>query len=134
MEGMRGFVRRHRDALPTATTEMFCLESVGSPELIVIEGEGMLVIQDYPERARERVARAAREAGIHVRRGLRLGLATDGLIALRAGYPTATIASITKYKFPGNYHSQQDTPANIEWDTVARAARLCETLVRSPAE
>ncbi len=134
MEGMRGLVRRHRAALPVDRTEMFCLESVGSPELIVIEGEGMLVIRDYPERARERVARAARDAGIHLRRGLRLGLATDGLIALRAGYRTATIASITKYKFPGNYHSQQDTPANISWDTVERAARLCETIVRSPAD
>ncbi len=134
MEGMRGFIRRHRAALPVDRTEMFCLESVGSPELIVIEGEGMLVIRDYPERARERVARAARAAGIHLRRGLRLGLATDGLIALRAGYPTATIASITKYKFPGHYHSQQDIPANISWDTVERAARLCETLVRSPAD
>ena len=130
MEGMRGFARRHFPSLPTESTEVICLDSIGSPELVLIEGEGMLVMQDYPEATRERVVEAASTAGVRLRRGLRLGLATDGLIAMRAGYPSASIGSVTKYKFPSNYHSPLDTPANVDYDTVADGVRLCEAYVR----
>ena len=47
MEGMRGFARRHFPTLPRESTEVVCLDSVGSPELILIEGEGMLRMRDY---------------------------------------------------------------------------------------
>ena len=105
MEGMRGFARRHFPSLPPERTEVVCLDSVGSPELILIEGEGMLRMRDYTPELRDRIAAVAARAGVHLRRGLRLGLATDGLIALKAGYPSAAIGSVTKYKLPLNYHS-----------------------------
>ena len=133
MEGMRAFVRRHARALRREDTEVITLESVGSPELVLVEGEGMLVMRDYPAETRERVAKAAEDAGVALGRGLRLGLATDGLIALRAGYRTATLASVTKYRFTANYHSQKDIPRNLEWRTIADAVRVCERLIRSAA-
>ena len=85
MEGMRGFGRRHFGELDRASTEFVCLESLGSPQLVVIEGEGMLAMRDYPAEMRDRVAAAAERANVAIRRGLRLGLATDGLIALAPG-------------------------------------------------
>ncbi len=133
MEGMRGFVRRHSADLPPERTRVVCVESVGSPHLIVIEGEGMIRIQDYPLEMRELLAAGARRAGLPLGRGLRLGLATDGLIALQAGYPTATLASVTKYRFPANYHSQRDVPANVDFETVRRATAVCEAVVRDVA-
>ncbi|HEX8105872.1 MAG TPA: M28 family peptidase [Solirubrobacteraceae bacterium] len=133
MEGMRGFVRRHRAALDPARTRVVCVESVGAPELIVIEGEGMIRMRDYPPAARELIADAAARAGLPIRRGLRLGLATDGLIALLAGYPTATLASVTKYKVPANYHQPYDVAANVDWETVRRATAVCEEIVRGLA-
>jgi hypothetical protein len=133
MEGMRGFARRHFGSLPRASTEVICLDSVGSPELIVIEGEGMLRMRDYTPELRDRLAALAERAGIHLRRGLRLGLATDGLIALKAGYRSAALGSVTKYKLPLNYHSQRDTAAALHYDTVRDAAALCEALVRDAA-
>jgi len=133
MEGMRGFVARHAASLPRASTRFVCLESVGSPELIVIEGEGMLTMRDYPEAMRERIATAAQRAGVPIRRGLRLGLATDGLISLRAGYPTATLASVNQYRFPANYHSLDDTAANVEYETVRDATLICEQMIRDAA-
>ena len=43
MEGMQAFGRRHFARASTARrTEFVCLECVGSPELCVVEGEGML--------------------------------------------------------------------------------------------
>ena len=133
MEGMRGFARRHFGSLPRESTEVVCLDSVGSPELILIEGEGMLGIRDYTPEMREFIAGCAADAGVHVRRGLRTSLATDGLIALKAGYPTVTLASINEYKHASNYHSHDDVPENIVWDTVADAVRVCERAVRAAA-
>jgi Peptidase family M28 len=133
MEGMRGFARRHFASLPTASTRVICVESVGSPELIVIEGEGMIRMTDYPLESREFLAAAGDDAGVPLRRGLRLGLATDGLIALKAGYPTATLASVTTYKFPANYHSHKDVARNVDFGSVAGAVKVCEAAVRRAA-
>jgi hypothetical protein len=134
MEGMRGFARRHFGSLPPESTEVICLDSVGSPELILIEGEGMLRMRDYTSALRDRLAATAARSGVHLRRGLRLGLATDGLIALKAGYPSAAIGSVTRYKLPLNYHSPRDTADALHYDTVRDAAVLCEALVREAAQ
>ena len=83
------------------STEFLCLECVGSPELCVVEGEGMLRMRHYPERARERLAAAGREAGVKLRRGLRTVAATDALIALRAGYQACTLGSGGRDEVPG---------------------------------
>ena len=115
MEGMRGFARRHFPSLPPESTEIVCLDSVGSPEL------------------RDRIAAVAARAGVHLRRRLRLGLATDGLIALKAGYPSAALGSVTRYKLPLNYHSPSDTADALVYETVRDAAVLCEALVREAA-
>jgi hypothetical protein len=131
MEGMRAFMRRHRASLAPARTRFICLESVGSPQLIVIEGEGMLKMRDYPAAMRDWLAARAQDAGTPLRRGLRLGLATDGLIALRAGYLTATLASVTEYKFPANYHTHRDVPRNLVYDTIVAATRVCLEAVRA---
>jgi Peptidase family M28 len=133
MEGMRGFVRRHRAALDPGHTRVLCLESLGAPELVVIEGEGMLRVEDYPADMREELAAAGAAAGVPLRRGLRLGLATDGLIALRAGYRSATLAAITEYKVPANYHSPRDVPENVDFETVRRATLVCDALIRRAA-
>jgi len=133
MEGMRGFARRHFPSLPRERTRVICIESVGSPELIVIEGEGMIRMRDYPVETREFLAACGERAGAPLRRGLRLGLATDGLIALRAGYDTVTLASVTPYKFPSNYHSPLDVAANLDFDSVAGAVSVCLEAVRASA-
>jgi hypothetical protein len=130
MEGMRGFARRHFPSLPPERTEIVCLDSVGSPELILIEGEGMLKMRDYTPELRDRIAAVAERAGVRLRRRLRLGLATDGLIGLKAGYPSAALGSVTKYKLPLNYHSPRDTADALVYETVRDAAVLCEALVR----
>jgi acetylornithine deacetylase/succinyl-diaminopimelate desuccinylase-like protein len=134
MEGMQAFGRRHFGALPRATTEFVCLECVGSPQLCVVEGEGMLRMRLYTERSRDALAEAGRAAGVELRRGLRTVAATDGLIALRAGYPTCTLGGVDETKFPSNYHWPSDTPDNLTWESVEGAVAVCEAYVRlSPA-
>ena len=133
MEGMRGWVRRHGPSLDPTSTRIVVLETLGSPELLLLEGEGMVWMTDYDEEVRDLIAAAAAEAGAPLRRGLRLGFATDALPALRAGLPVATLASCDEYKMPSNYHSQRDVPHNVDFETVAAAARVAETVIRRAA-
>jgi hypothetical protein len=130
MEGMQGFIARHAAALTTAWTEFVCLECVGSPQLCVVEGEGMLRMRLYPQSSREALATAGERAGVRLHRGLRTVAATDGLIALRAGYRTCTLGGIDETKFPANYHWPSDVPDNLSWDSVERALKVCEAYVR----
>jgi hypothetical protein len=133
MEGMQAFGRRHFRDLPKATTEFVCLECVGSPQLCVVEAEGMLRMRHYPDSSREALARAGEAAGVELRRGLRTVAATDALIALRAGYPTCTLGGVDETKFPSNYHWPSDTPDNLSWESIEGALRVCEAYVRTPA-
>jgi hypothetical protein len=128
-EGMHAFAARHFGALPRERTHVVCLDTLGSPRLALIEGEGMLRVEDYPEGVRELVQRCADEAGVHLHRGLRFRNATDGVVALRAGYPCASIGSVDEFKVPSEYHWPTDTPDRVDYSRVADAARLCLRLV-----
>jgi len=131
MEGMQGFARRHFSELDRGQTEVLCLECLGGPTLIVLEGEGMLRMRDYPVQTREALADAAAKAGVRISRGLRTVAATDALIALRAGYPTATLASVDYTKLPLNYHWPTDRPEALHWETIENAIATTEEFVRS---
>ncbi len=131
MEGMRGFVKRHRAELDPASTRFVALECVGSPRLVIMEGEGMLRMRDHDGALREELQQAADDVGVEVWRGLRLGAgATDALPAMRAGYPAACLAACTDLKVPANYHWPTDTAENLDWGTISRACAVAEALVR----
>jgi hypothetical protein len=131
MEGMRGFLARHAPALDPARTRVVVLECVGGPEPIVLEGEGMLRMHDYTPATRDWLAAAGERAGHPLRRGLRSGFATDALIALKAGLPTAVLAAVDEYKMAPNYHSRRDVAANLDLGTVAACVEICAAAVRS---
>jgi Iap family predicted aminopeptidase len=57
--------------------------------------------------------------------------ATDGLIALRAGYPTCTLGGVDETKFPSNYHWPTDVPDNLTWESVEGAVKVCDAYVRA---
>lgn len=133
MEGMQGFMRRHRATLDAANTTFLCLECVGSPTLVLVEAEGMLRMRPYSDTARERLAAAATAAGVELVRGLRTVAATDALVALRRGYDVVTLASVDATKFPANYHWPSDTPENLDWGTLERAFAVAEQFVRTGA-
>jgi hypothetical protein len=123
-EGMLAFARRHFGDLPRERTHFLCLDTVGSPQLVLIEGEGFLRMRAYPRASKDLVAAVAAERGVEVRRGLFFTFATDGLIPLREGYPVASIGSVNRYMVPDNYHWPTDTPDRVDYDAVAGAVRL----------
>jgi acetylornithine deacetylase/succinyl-diaminopimelate desuccinylase-like protein len=133
MEGMQAFARRHFPQLPRERTHIVCVDTVGSPHLTLIEGEGMLRMRDYPDDFKDLVESCASESGVELWRGLRLRNATDGLIALRAGYPTTAIGSVTRLKVPANYHWPSDTAENVDHGSVDDAVTLCTAIARKLA-
>lgn len=130
MEGMQAFAKRHFSSLDPTRTAFVCLDTVGSDRLTQLEGEGMLWMRDYPEPFKALLSECAQDAGVELARGMRLRNATDGLLALKAGYPSAMIGSINRYKAPSNYHWPTDTAENVDYGTVVKAMLVCERLVR----
>jgi hypothetical protein len=129
-EGMKAFGERHFPSLPRESTFFVCLESTGSPHLLVLRGEGFLKMRDYPARSLALMDGLAEELGIWLYPNLRTRSGTDGLESSAAGYETAVIASCTDLKQPANYHWWHDLAENVDFDTVAEGIRLSEAAIR----
>jgi Peptidase family M28 len=134
-EGMLAFARRYFDSeLTPGRASFLSLDTVGSPDLVLIEGEGFLRMYEYPSAMKERVAAAARGAGVALRRGMRFTFATDGLVPLRRGFQAASIGSVTEHLVPSNYHWPTDTPDRVRYDTVADAVEVVMGTIARSAE
>lgn len=133
-EGMKAFGERHFPSLPRESTFFLCLESVGSPHLLVLRGEGFLKMREYPPRALAFMDGLAEELGIWLFPNLRLHNGTDGLEPAAAGYETAVLAGCTDLKQPANYHWSHDLAENVDFGTVADAVRLSEAAIRRLGE
>lgn len=126
---MDAFGARHFAELPRDSTTFLCIESVGSPELMLLDGEGLLRLHRYPAELVDRLTRLAHEHAIPLHRPFRYRLATDGQLPLRAGYPAAAISSIDWYMAPSNYHWPSDDPGHLSCASVARAATLAAAFI-----
>jgi Peptidase family M28 len=132
--GIHGFTRRHLKALDRDRTWVLNLDTVGSPRLIMLEGEGPVVMEDYHDRSfRDLVAAAADRVGASLRRGMRSRNSTDAVIPSRAGYPTATLTSMDRYKALSNYHLMSDTADNLDYTTIVQALVVVEEVARELA-
>lgn len=129
-EGIKAFGERHFPSLPRESTFFLCLESIGSPHLLALRGEGFLKMHEYPPRALALIDGLAEEMGIWLYPNLRLHNGTDGLEPLAAGYETAVIAGCTDLKQPANYHWPNDLAENIDFGTMENGIQLSEAAIR----
>jgi hypothetical protein len=129
-EGVRALGRRRFGSLPRERTWFLNLDSIGSEDLVPLEGEGSLVMRDYDPELTELVCDCAAETGKPLRRGSRSWTSTDGCVPLIAGYPTATLVSLTPWKMIANYHWPTDVPENIDYGALARATTVAERVAR----
>ena len=128
--GIHGFARRHFPSLPADRTWFVNLETIGSPHLALLEGEGPVLMEAYEAGFKDLVAEEAAAAGIRLRRGLRSRSSTDSVVPKRGGYPVGTLISITDWKALANYHWPTDVPENVDYGTVEEAVRLTEAVAR----
>jgi len=134
-DGIRAFVARHRNELEPERTWFVNLDTVGSPHLVMLEAEGPVWMEEYAGPwLRDLVADCAQRLEIPLHRGYRARASTDSVIPSRAGYPTATLVSMTDWRSPANYHLPSDIPANLDYGTVAQATRLVYDVMRVLAE
>jgi hypothetical protein len=134
-DGVRAFIARHRDELVPQRTSFVNLDTVGSPHLVMLEGEGPVWMELYAGPwLRDELAALAGRLEIPLERGFRARASTDSVIPSRAGYPTATFVSITDWRSPANYHLPSDVPENLDYGTIADATRLVHELARTLAE
>jgi hypothetical protein len=133
--GIYSFAERHFPELDADETWFLVLETVGSPILALVEGEGPVIMEDYPDRRfRDLVCDVARDLGVPLRRGLRARNSTDAVVPSHRGYPTAMLVSLDRAKALSNYHLMSDTAANIDYSTVTQALIVSAGVVRRLAD
>jgi hypothetical protein len=132
--GVYGFCERHLASLDRERTWLLNIDTVGSPGLVLLEGEGPIVMEDFFDITwRDLIAEVADRERIPIRRGMRARTSTDAVVPSRMGIPTACLVSVNRYKSLAHYHQPTDVPENVSYPTVACAADLAEALVRELA-
>jgi hypothetical protein len=127
-DGIRAFMDRHGSELDRDATSFLCVDTVGSPRLVMLEGEGPAWMEDFDPGLRDTVARVAEENGLAMERGFRARASTDAIIPHRHGYKIASLCSVNDYHNLSNYHLPTDTAENVNYTTVAEAANVAYAL------
>jgi hypothetical protein len=136
MEGMRSFVRSHRDQLDQESTYFLVLDTLGAgASLHYLTGEGLAVTYRHDRRLAElceAISAAAREAdGDLVATPATLATASDALPALLAGYPAITIQRLAADGLPTpEHHTPADTPEAIDPEALETAEGFVSALIR----
>ncbi len=134
-DGVRAFLARHRHELMPQSTCFVNLDTIGSPHLVMLEGEGPVWMEEYAGPwLREMLDECASRLEIALWRGFRARASTDSIVPSRAHYPIATLVSVTDWLSPANYHLPSDVPANLDYRSVADATRLVYELARTLAD
>jgi peptidase M28-like protein len=134
MEGMRAFAARHLPDMSREQTQVLCVDTVGSPYLVLAEAEGMLRLRRYDDEFNQLIFACADATGVTLHRGFRMRLGTDGLVALRRGFPAAMLTSVNERGSLSNYHWPTDTPERVDYSRLGDAVRLCECVTRRLAD
>lgn len=132
-EGMAAWGARHFPRLPRESTTFVALETLGSGHAALAESEGFVVPHPYTDDVKYAIEEAGRSRGIEVWRGLHNAFASDGQIALHAGYPTALLGGLDDLKLPANYHKPTDTADRIDYAALAQALTIVEGYARDLA-
>jgi Peptidase family M28 len=135
MEGMRAFIRAHREQLGEGETYVVNLDSVGAGAVRYTTSEGLAVGLPMGGRLGElctAIATADRQDGRRFgAEELHWGYASDAVPAALAGYPATTITCLEPGEIlPANYHRAGDVPSAIDPDALARAHDFTLELVR----
>jgi hypothetical protein len=129
-EGMWAFVRRHEHELPRGRTKYLVVEMVGSPRLVVPEGEGFVYEHPYDDALKDLLSAAAADAGIEAIRGHGVAFSSDASVPINRGEPVAVLGSYDHLRLPVAYHWPDDTPDKLDYDAIARAVRVLDGAVR----
>jgi len=101
---------------------------VGAGQLRYVTGEGMLHVYGA---GRTLMAAAQHEGPAHAARPIVWrGLPTDAAIPMARGYEAITVMATGPDDFPVAWNSEEDAAGKIDLDTLTRAVRFVEAIVR----
>ena len=127
MGGMAAWLREYAAGLDRRTTLVIRLDTIGSGQPMVLEGEGGLWPVRYGPDEVRLAERAAGRAGVGLPRW-RLGGWTDPVLARLAGLREVSLLAVRDGGFP-EYHRPTDTPEIIDWSSVERCLLVVEALI-----
>lgn len=128
-EGFEAFIERRFAGIDPARTLVLCVDTVGNPEHVLLDGEGMVRVRRYPGAWNDWALGEAVAAGIPLRRGLIDHNGTDGIVALARGLPAISLHSLADDGTFGAYHWPTDTLEHVDIEAVERAAALCRVIL-----
>jgi hypothetical protein len=129
MGGMRAFLRAHAGELAPARTFVLNLDTLGSGTPAVATHESTLLPHAYRGEDVARVEAAAARAGVALRR-FRAGAFTDGILAVFAGLPAASLLSLGPGDRYANYHLPGDTADGVDPACLEACVAVAEQVVR----
>ena len=135
MEGMRAFVRSHREELDPRSTFLLNIDSVGRGQVRFEVGEGPAVTYELDSRLTElcaAIAEADSDGENRFRAApLRSGFATDILPARLARIPATTITCLEPGALvPARMHTPEDVPGALHWKAIDGAHGFALELIR----
>ena len=133
-EGMRSFVRSHRNDLDREATFFLNVDTVGHGR-VRFETAGGWVVSYAMDRRMVELATAIAEADADAddrygARPLAHGLAGDEMPARLAGYPAISLACTDPDGYVPHYHLPSDTPDTVDPDAIDRAHGFALELIR----
>ena len=129
-EGMRSFVRSHRDELPRESTYFISVDAVGYGGVRYETGAGWAITLPMSPRLVELCEAIADEGDGLAARPLKRGLAGDSIAARVRRYPATTITCTTEIDFLPGLHTFDDVPENLQPEALERAHEFTLALVR----
>ena len=133
-EGMRSFVRSHRELLAEKPTYFLNIDTVGHGE-VRFHGSGGWAVTYPADRRLFELAYAIAEADSEGENRYRampvaLALAGDEMPPRLAGFPSIAIACTDEDGYVPGYHLPSDLPENVDPDALERAHGFALELVR----
>jgi hypothetical protein len=133
-EGMRSFVRAHREQLDPADTYVICVDTVGRGNVRYETSAGWVVSYEMSRRLAQlcdAIAEAdSEEEDRYGALPLRHGLAGDAMPARLRGIESTTIACLDEDGYVPDYHLPTDTPDRIDPEALERAHDFTLELIR----
>lgn len=130
--GMEAYLDAHSQSISRENSYWIDLEMVGTGSLCYITRHGMSAFTQYrphPEMVRLAGQAAAKKPGLNVT-GRDMLILEEVSNLRRRGYPALCIAGYNEQGFLPNWHRLSDNLANIEPETLERAARYTWALVQ----
>ena len=134
-EGMRSFVRAHRDDLDRETTFFLNVDTVGHGNVRFEAGAGWVVTYPLDRRLLElcdAIATADRDdSNLYNARPVVRGLAGDSMPPRLAGFPATAITCLNDRNYAPGSHTGMDTPDRVDAAALERAHGFGLELVRA---